>query len=293
MRYVRSLSFFLFLGGALLLAGCSPDRQIGRAAALEKKGKTYKAWEKYQEFAAKNPQHARAPEAIFRAGWIAQQHFNDCFMATTFYDEVLTRYPNSDPWARASLLQKNNCPDYFPLVTGSKWTEVDSDTKGQNARIEIACEAVSGEGRTLPSQAGVMVRQFYAGEKKSLTTRAIYRKDQMELREFRGENTTTPTVLLHWPVEAGFKWSTQIDGRLARFEIASMSAQASVMAGDFDDCLVVRSNFPGESSMKNEYYAPGVGRVLTTIMTDKGEKRITELAKYQVEEISDILAGGK
>lgn len=259
------------------------------AINLEKTGKHYKAWEKYQEFAAKNPQHPRAPEAVFRAGWIAQQHFNDCFMADTFYDEVLTRYPESDPWARAAMLQKNNCPDYFPLVAGSKWTEVDSETKGQNARVEITCDSVTGDPKALPSQAGVLTRQFYAGNKISLSTRATYRKDQMELHEFRHDDDKIPSVLLRWPVEAGAKWSTQIDGRLARLEVVSMSAQASVVAGDFSDCLVVRSSFVGELSYKNDYYAPGVGRVMSTITTPKGEKRITELSSYQITESPDFL----
>jgi hypothetical protein len=286
------MKFAIPLSLLLIAAGCSPDRQMSRAADLEKSGKIYKAWEKYQEFAATHPQHARAPEAVYRAGWIAQQNFNDCFMANTFFDEVLTRYPESDPWARAALLQKNNCPDYFPLIPGSKWTEVDSDTKGQNARVEITCEAVSGEPKVLPSQAGVLERQFYAGSRKSLSTRATYRKEQMELHEYRDANTVTPAVLLKWPIEAGSKWSTQQEGRLTRFEIVSMSAQASVVAGDFGDCLVVRSAFPGDAAMKNEYYAPGVGRVLTTVMSTKGEKRITELSSYEIKDAPDIMAGG-
>jgi hypothetical protein len=276
---------------AAVSSGCSPDRELNRAEKMEKSGKVYKAWERYQEFAAKHPNHARAPEAVFRAGWVAQTQFNDCFMANTFYDEVATRYPDSDPWARAAALQKNNCPDYFPLIPGSQWVEVDSDSKGQNARIEITCEPVSGESKILPSEAGVLVRQFYAGEKKSLSTKATYRKDQMELHEFRGEKTTSPTVLLKWPIEANARWSTQVDGRVARYELATMSANVSVAAGDFDDCLVVRSFFPGDNAVKNEYYAPGVGRVLTSVITSKGEKRITELSRYTLAETPDLLAG--
>src|SRR4051812_19699076 len=103
------MRFLIPLCAVLALSACSPERDLAKAKALEKSGKVYKAWEKYQEFAAKNPQHPRAPEAIFRAGWVAQQNFNDCFMANTFYDEVLTRYPESDPWSRAAMLQKNSC----------------------------------------------------------------------------------------------------------------------------------------------------------------------------------------
>lgn len=285
-------SLIVFSLGALIVSGCGADRKLDRAMSLEKEGKVYKAWEKYQEFAAKNPQHARAPEAVFRAGWVAQRHFGDCFMAQTFYDEVLTRYPDASPWGEAALLQKNSCPDYFPLVAGSRWVEGDSDTKGKNARIEITCEAVVGEPKTLPSQAGVLMRQFYAGDKKSLVTKATYRKDQLELREYRSENAP-PLVLLKWPVEVGTKWSTQADGRLVRYEIASLSAQVSVVAGDYDDCLHVRSSYPGDSTIRNEFYAPGIGRILTSMTTSKGEKRITELLEASLVEAPDFLSGSE
>lgn len=289
MTLKRSLIPFCAI---LLALGCSPDRQLNRAEKVEKKGEVYKAWELYQEFAAKHPSHPRAPEAVFRAGWVAQSHFNDCFMANTFYDEVVTRYPDSDPWAKAASLQKNNCPDYFPLIPGSQWTEVDSESKGQNARIEVSCEEIPGEPKSLPSQAGLLNRQFYAGDKKSLTTKATYRKDQMELQEFRSDKIS-PTVLIKWPIETNARWSTQVEGRLARYELATMSSHVSVMAGDFDDCLVIRSFFPGESAVKNEYYAPGVGRVLTTVTTPKGEKRITELSTYKISEIPEYLTPSK
>jgi tetratricopeptide (TPR) repeat protein len=106
---------------------------------LEAKGDYQKSWELYQEFAAKNPRHTLAAEALFRAGWLAQKQLGDCVAARAFYDMVLQNYPQSGSWAAQSAYYRNNCPDYFPVIDGFRWVEGDSDTKGKNARIEIVC----------------------------------------------------------------------------------------------------------------------------------------------------------
>src|SRR5438105_3832138 len=117
---MRGLKLGLVLA-AFLSLGCGRD--ISHIKTLEKKGKYYEAWEAYQSFVARHPEHSQAPEALFRAGLLAQKQLKDCFMAGTFFDQLLERYPQSDPWARAALHEKNNCPDFFPLLPGSRWTE--------------------------------------------------------------------------------------------------------------------------------------------------------------------------
>jgi hypothetical protein len=278
---LRKTPFFL-VGVLILISACSPEQQLSRAKSLEKKGEYYKAWEKYQELAANRPQSPTAPEAVFRAGWIAQRQFDDCFMASTFYDEVLTRYPDSDPWAKAALLQKNSCPDYFPLIPGSIWVEVDSDTKGSNARVEISCHPDEKQANALPSQAGKLVKDYYAGAKKSISLELFYKKDQQELHEMKRGQENSSIVILKWPVEVGTKWTNRDGARSTTYQIVSLDETVSVVAGDFKDCLHVRSSGMGESAIKNEYYAPGVGRVLTSITSNQNEKRITELASYKI-----------
>src|SRR4051812_29890647 len=127
---MKPINFFLI--SIFLLSGCGRD--LASIKALEKKGKVQAAWERYQEFVARHPKDPQAPEALFRAGLLAQRHFKDCFMAGAFFDRVIERYPQADPWAQAAAFQKNNCPDYFPLLNGNEWTEGDSETKGKNAR---------------------------------------------------------------------------------------------------------------------------------------------------------------
>jgi len=270
--------------GLVFLIGCGPDYQFHHAEKQEKAGQFYKAWESYQEFAAKHPQHALAPQALFHAGLLSQKKFEDCFMAATFYDQVTSRYPQSEPWARWAALQKNNCPDYFPLFPGSSWIEVDSDTHGQNARIETACEAIDQGPKALPSQAGRLVRSYYGGTKKFDTRRFIYKKQDSQLLELKEDNDLLPQILLKWPLEIGTRWSSRRDKRIINFEIAALSRSVTVAAGDFHDCLLVKSFADGDNSAQYDYYAPNVGLVLRSVVSKAGEKRIIELQSYKIAE---------
>jgi len=263
--------------------GCGPAGQFSRARKVEGKKKYYDAWIRYQTFAADYPSHKLAPQALFRAGLVAKLHLKDCYMAQTFFERVVERYPQSEPWARAASLEKVNCPDYFPLIPGSQWVEGDSDTKGKNARVEIICENVSGPKKGLPSEYGRLVRAYFAGKKKSHATQYVYKKVGSELWEFSSESDPRYKVVLRWPFEPGLRWKTKMRGRTFRYEIKSISKKVKVVAGTFSECLHVRSSIEGiPGAFTNEYYAPGVGRVLTTVTTKNAEKRVTELLSFDL-----------
>ena len=53
--------------------------------------------------------------------------------------------------------------------------------------------------------------------------------------------------------------------------------------------MVVRSRVEGiRGAETKEYYAPGVGLILTTVPTTKGEQRITELYSHEIADINDF-----
>lgn len=262
-------AFFLFVS-------CSPQSQLNRAKKLEQKGRYEKAWHAYQQVAAKNPETAQAPEALYRAGLVARKRLGDCYIAETFFDRVMQQYPQSD-WAKPAGLQKQNCPDYFPLVADSQWTEVDSETKGKNARIEIRCKGLADEAEA------TLARTYFAGDKEVSQTQFLYKKANGELVEYQSEKDPIGKVILKWPAKVGAKWRTTGYGKAIDYEIKSMSEKVKVEAGEFTDCLKVQSSIVGLGGASTfEYYAPGVGRVLTTV-SGKGdaEQRITELKFYR------------
>ncbi len=270
----------VWIAAFFFIVGCTPQQRLERVRKLERKGKTYAAWQKYQEFAANYPKHEGAPEALFRAGWLSQRSLNDCGMANVFYDSVLEKYPQSDPWARLATNQKVNCPDYFPLTAGSQWVEGDSDSSGKNARIETVCKPATDKG-AMPSEAGVLVRTYFAGKEKFKSTELLYKKIEGELRELDEANDPRPKVILQIPITVGARWKTKSGVRTFTYEIVANDKTVKVEAGEFNNCVLVRSSAEGVPGATNEYYAPSVGRVLTSFSTTAGEKRNTELLSYK------------
>jgi hypothetical protein len=269
----------LLLLSTLVLGACGPEHAFKKARSLEKKKKNYLAWKAYQNFAVDYPKDAAAPEALFRAGWLAQRQLNDCTMAIAFYDRVTQTYPQSDPWAPWAAYQKNNCPDYFPLLGGARWVEGDSDTGGKNARIETESKADPNGGK-IPWAAGIFTRSYYAGPSKFKTVETTYRKNGDEVQELNAANDPRPKIVLKIPPVVGARWKTKNGTQLYVYEIVAADKTAKVSAGEFHGCIVVRSSIEGAAGAALEYYAPTVGRVMTAFVTPTGERRNTELLSF-------------
>jgi len=274
---MKKLVVIIIVAG--VLAGCGPDAAFKRARGAEAKGRAYEAWQKYQAFAARFPDDKNAAEAVFRAGWLAQNELADCGVALAFYDRVGQKYPGSDPWAGAAAFHAQNCPDYFPLVPKMSWVEGDSDTGGRNARIESACQVSSTSAR-LPFSTGLLSRSYFAGTNKFKTIDVLYRKEGATVWEHPAGGET-PRMVLKAPLEEGARWTAQAGGRTYKYEILSTTRTVTVSAGTFERCLLVQGRAEGVPGGTNEYYAPSVGRILTSFSTDAGERRNIELLSYQ------------
>lgn len=280
----RGINWVLVFG-IWILTSCGPQADLNKAKKLEQKGKYEAAWQNYQKLAAENPQSPVAPEALFRAGLMSQRYLNNCHMASAFYERVIENHSQSEPWARAAFLQKQNCPDYFPLLPGSEWVEGDSETKGKNARIQTNCKVLEGAKNNLPSEAAILSKTYFAGDKKSSSIELIYKKIGNELTEFAKAEDAVGRIILTWPLKAGTTWKTRPGNTTFVYEIQSANEKVKVEAGEFQNCLKVQvavSGITGAASM--EYYAPGVGRVLTTVSTKGNEARVTELMSYRLGE---------
>ncbi|MFN0117687.1 MAG: tetratricopeptide repeat protein [Elusimicrobiota bacterium] len=261
--------------------GCGPSYDFKRAQKLETKGKYYKAWQAYQEFSGKYPNHKKAPEALFHAGWIGQKELVDCDVAKPFYEAVLQKYPDSVPWARLAHLQRNNCPDYFPLVPGASWSEGDSETAGKNARVDLVIKPISTTPDSFLTLA-MIDKTYYGGTSKFKTLSFKYQKTDSELLEFQSDEDVAGKTILMWPLEVGTKWKTKQGKRLFSYEIMNTNQKVSVAAGIFEKCIQVKSSIEGISGFTLESYAPGVGRVLTAVASSGGsEKSVMELIMFQ------------
>ncbi|MBI4387365.1 MAG: tetratricopeptide repeat protein [Elusimicrobia bacterium] len=294
----------------VFLIGCGADRDFRKADFLESSGRAPAAARALEDFADRHPEDPRAAQALVRAARIYARTFHRYEEARFLYERAArwpfsTRAPenifrgqlSSDvisegaapgdlseagaarehasraPWPAAARRELLDCPEYFPLRQGTRWVYVDSQTGGRNMRLELKVSA-STEGAT-----GRISGAYYAGSKRFKTYRRSYAKQDWAIWEGSGKERLP---ILRYPYSAQTAWTGARDGRPVRFSIEPGLHAVAVRAGTFGDCLKVREASPGENSWSYHYYAPGVGRVKTTVGGSGFEFPNTELGSYSI-----------
>lgn len=253
---------------ALLVVALSACGPYSKAARLERKGDGLAAAGAYLEAARSRPADARAPEALWAAGRLFAEA-GRCDDALVALEDLARLQP--EPWRSRAKRRMLECPDFMPMQAGWSWTYGDSATGGSNMRQEARVEAAAESG-------GVLELKTFAGKKHFSTMKKDIRKLDWRIEEVEGEGST---VVLRFPFREGTAWSSSRGGREVRFRIDDSSATVEVQGGRFSGCLKVREQIEGFSSWAYVYYAPGVGRVLTSAAGPGFETRNAELLKYE------------
>lgn len=259
------------VAAALSLAGCGGDFAFDRAAKRERRGAYVDAAERFERFAAKRPAHPRVPEALVRAARIRTYVFQRCPEAKPLLERVAREFPDS-PWAEEAKRTLLDCPDYFPIRAGSDWVFVDSQTGGRNMRLVIEVSTASAESAELEGA-------FFAGARRFQEFRRRYVKEGWAVWEEEGRERVP---ILRYPYHEGQVWTAKRGGRAVEFRVESAAEVVKVRAGTFHGCLRVRESQRGLPAWKYDYYAPGVGRVKTTIGGKGFENPNTELKAVKV-----------
>lgn len=251
--------------------GCSVDYQFKKAEKLKENGKFRGAIKKYGAVIEKNPENPRLPEAIYNIGKIYHHNLEDNPAAKKYYKKVMNEYPETE-WAELSKDLFLKIADYFPLIKNLKWIEVDSSSSGRYMLAKN--EIVSVQDNIFK-----MTRKLYARDKLISSFKKYFKKTKDGIYETNRKGEIIKTVLL-FPVEAGRHWT---DGRI-KYTVISRNENISVIAGNFSDCVKIKKQLLGASSWSYEYYAPEVGKILTTQSAGGREKRITELKEFYIPE---------
>lgn len=261
------------LAGACVfwLAACGADQEFRKAGYLESARRHPEAARAFQGFARRYPADPRAAEALVRAGRIHARVFGRCREARPLYEQAARHFGSLGPWpglARRGLL---DCPNYFPLQDGARRVYVDSQTGGRNMTLDFRV-AASGDG-----ERGEAVGAYYAGKTRFQGYRRRYEKADWAIWESEGMDRVR---LLRYPFQVGMSWRESRNGRATEFLVESDAERVEVLAGRFFPCLKVRERLEGAAAWKYEYYAPGVGRVKTTVGGPGFEHSNTELKSY-------------
>ncbi|MFH1619704.1 MAG: tetratricopeptide repeat protein [bacterium] len=257
------------------LTGCARV-SFEEASQMQKQGLLLNAAEAYSRFADRNPADPKAPEALFRAAEIYAKEFQVCSKAVPLYERVARNYADAKPWHGLAKRGFFSCPNYFPLQPGMKWVYGDAQTGGRNMKQS----ALAKPG---PGGIPVVETSIYAGKKLVTRITRTYTRKDWELTE-KEKGTTHAVPILKFPVSKGRTWTARRGPDTLIFTVENDNATVKLRkAGRFTGCIKVRRQIKGMSAWIYEYYAPGVGRVLTSVGGPGFEHRNTELINYEKE----------
>ena len=259
---------------SLLLAASGCSRWgYWSAERLERQGRLPEAAASYRDFAYAHPGDARAREALWRAARLFGPALGKCELARPIFEELARS--GQGPEAERARIDLMDCPSYFPMGPGSSWVLVDPQTGGRNMRQEVT--AFRGGG---PAE-GRLETKLYAGRKLFSTIKRTYVKGGWKVKEYDAK-TKSGVAILRYPFKAGESWTETRAGRPVTFRIADDAAVVRTRAGRFEGCLKVVEQVEGLPSWKADYYAPGIGRVLTSAGSGSHETPTTELLSSTV-----------
>ncbi len=255
----------------LFLAGCdSYHYHAGRF--FEGAHRDLRALDHYEALLRREPSTPRSAEVHVRAGLIYRR-LQQCLEARRHFEAAARDFPKLEPWAGLAKAGIMDCPDYFPLDAGRAWTLGDSASGGQAARIELDLRpGKDGADAEIHSD-------LFAGAKKIRAEDVGYEKRDWGVWEIRGSERS---LILRYPFRKGEAWTTTRGGEALEYRIEADDARVKTAAGTFTGCLKVREyNGKYPETWKYDYFAPFVGRVLTSVAGSDFENPNTELIKYR------------
>lgn len=257
--------FFIFFGAIFFSS---------QGERFSRKGDYRKALRYYQICVERYPNYSGIPEVLLRMAEIYHLKFDNYVEAKKIYQKVIKNYPDTQ-WEKLARGKIKDCYNYFPLQEGNFWLEGDSESGGKNYSAEISC-----------IEPYRVIKKVYAGKKLVATINLTYKKTEKELYEY---DSTAPDwrLVLRYPLKIGDTWSIGKNLEKVVYTVISKEEEVKTKSGQFTDCLKIRQEkkaTPG--SLRYDYYAPGIGRVLITQASQYGSKevRISELLSYKIVE---------
>ncbi|MBI5241858.1 MAG: tetratricopeptide repeat protein [Elusimicrobia bacterium] len=224
-----------------------------------------------ERFLDRDPDDPQACQARLRLGRIYNRHFGRYLEAKRLL-EAAARGEEGGPCALEAKAELLNCPDYFPLERGRTWVYGDTASGGRNMRLEVVLRDGAG-GKVAQTSS------LYAGKKRISVNSKDYAKKDWAVWEVSGGKEH---LFLRYPFQAGTSWKSGAGRQALSYRIEADALEVRVKAGAFSGCIKVRETDPRfPQSWKFDYFAPGVGRVKTTVGARGVENPNTELISFK------------
>jgi len=260
----------LILLCVMLAAGCGADSDYKQARHLDDTGQKMRALKAYERFLERHPEDPRAELVSFKTGEIYARVLGRCPEAVRHFEDVARLNGKFAEQARFGLM---NCPDFFPLQSGTKWTFVDSATGGNIMRLEV------GVLRSSAAREAEVAGWYYAGEQRDRDYWRGYSKADWTVWE-QVEKDGRRSPVLKYPYRKGRSWSVTRGENTDDYTVVGDNLEVKVKAGSYSGCVKVKVHTRGYPSWLFQYFCPGVGRVKTTTGVRGEENPIEELAAF-------------
>jgi len=256
---MKNFKKILFLFFIFFIYSCSKDllKEAEKLYEEKKFNQALKYYEKYIEI-SKNPQLKEY--SLYKAG-LASVELGNCLKSKTFFESLIKNYPQSK-YRDEAYFRIIRCPNYF-YSRYQKLTYGDSDTFGKNAKEEIIYTEKNFKKIKF-------ISKIYSGKKLLSKRKGEIIFDGYIVKE-KLENNEKIIFLYN-------QYFSNFPKNNIKFKVEEANI-VKVKAGNFYNCIKVISD-DNEIKMIN-YYAPEVGRILTSSLYKKEEKKIMELIKYE------------
>lgn len=254
----------------LPLSGCDTYHYLA-GTLHEDARRPARALPHYEAFIKRRPKDPRACEMRLRAAELYRLTFGRCAEARVHYEAAARDFPAMGACAERAKNGLLACPDYFPLDAGRTWVFVDSETKGRAMRQEWTVRESSGTSADIQTA-------LYAGDKRVRVYNDGYEKRDWAVWRREGARAEP---LLRYPYSLGQAWTVSREKHKLDYEVAAVGLTVKTVAGEFTDVIKVRETdrrFP--KTWRFDYYAPGVGRIKTSLGGPGYENSNAELSRY-------------
>jgi hypothetical protein len=249
---------------ALFLLSCS-NSYIEEAQKLEVQGKYLEAIDYYKKYANSVNDKEKAFDSLSKAAKLYRQLYL-CERASEIYETMSKNY-GDNPKMEEARQDNFICPDYKPSKNLRKIVYGDSQSLGKNAR-----EVISFSKSDDKKSSGTYV--LYAGKRILDRGNISYYYQNFDLI-FLKKNEKR--ILVQYPLKKDRQWQ---DNK-KKYYIIGYGMEIETKAGKFKGCVAVAEKNNDIDFRQVSYYAPNIGRVLTTIESKSKKNRIMEIISYE------------
>lgn len=262
---------FLFF----IISCSSPKMLIEQAKKDEQRQRYDSAEQKYLTIIIKHNQSEYTSEAKYRLGLLYKDVKKDYLQARMWFNEVITRHPDSEfvKLAEVGILES---PDYTGVLDGNVTVLGDVESYGRNMKLTT-------EYTKLDYNLYIGKYKLYAGDKLVRQYEKYYLKQGDEIKEFDVNPQKVAvkdyTVIMKYPVKPDISWLTKKDNKEVVYTIVATDLQIKLRDKVFNDCVKLKEYVKGEKGIRFIYYAPNKGcvRITTAVVGSTKEFPVVEI----------------